>query len=64
MSIFYKENNCVNCIYYCWAASEVIFMTCDVFFILQCDKKEMRKNYMQTKRFKVSNSGLGGCCAD
>lgn len=25
-------------------------------FFLQCDKKEMRKNYMKTKRFKVSNS--------
>lgn len=34
-----------------------------VCFIFQCDKKEMRKNYMKTKRFKVSSwscSGLFG----
>lgn len=45
----------IHICYHCFAASEVIFMTCPVLFIFQCDKKEMRKNYMQTKRFKVSN---------
>lgn len=39
---------------YCYTASEVIFTTCMDLFMLQCDKKEMRKNYMQTQRFKVS----------
>lgn len=28
---------------------------CFVSILLQCDKKEMRKNYMKTKRFKVGN---------
>ncbi len=32
-------------------------------FLLQCDKKDMRENYMKTSRFKVSNQSFGVCSA-
>lgn len=45
----------ISILYYKIYLPGSFFISTVVWFLLQFDKKEMRKNYMKTKRFKVSN---------